>query len=61
MNKALIKLVENIADLFKIRSIISLLVIITSCIMTLQGKMEVATFIALASAIITYYFTRKDK
>ena len=61
MNKALIKLVENVADLFKIRSIISLLVIITSCVMTLKGKIDVATFMAIASSIITYYFTRKDK
>ena len=61
MNKALIKLVENVADLFKVKTILSFLVIITTCVMTLKGKIDVATFMAIASSIITYYFTRKDK
>jgi hypothetical protein len=61
MKQALIKLVENVADLFKVKTILSFLVIITTCVMTLKGKIDVATFMTIASSIITYYFTRKEK
>lgn len=61
MKQALIKLAENIADLFKVKTILSFLVIITTCVMTLKGKIDVATFMTIASSIITYYFTRKEK
>lgn len=61
MKQALIKLVENVADLFKVKTILSFLVIITTCVLTLKGKIDVATFMTIASSIITYYFTRKDK
>lgn len=61
MKEALTKLLNNIADLFKVKTILSFLVIITTCVLTLKGKVETATFIAIASSIITYYFTRKEK
>jgi hypothetical protein len=61
MKQALIKLVENVADLFKVKTILSFLVIITTCVLTLKGKIDVATFMTIASSIITYYFTRKEK
>lgn len=60
MKEALKKLLNNIADLFKVKTILSFLVIITTCVMTLKGKIDVATFMTIASSIITYYFTRKE-
>lgn len=60
MKKAIEELLVNIADLFKVKTILSLLVIITTCFLTIKEIIDPATFMALASAIITYYFTRKD-
>lgn len=53
-------LLVNIADLFKVKTILSLIVIITTCYLTIKEVIDPATFMALASAIITYYFTRKE-
>lgn len=60
MQKALEKLLTNIANLFKVKTILSLSVIITTCILTFNNVISVEAFMAIASAIITYYFTRKD-
>ena len=60
MKKALIKLLENLADLFKVKTILSLCVIITTCILTFKNVVSVEAFMAIASAIITYYFTRPE-
>lgn len=59
--EALKKLLNNIADLFKVKTILSLLVIITTCYLTIKEIIDPATFMALASAIITYYFTRRTE
>ncbi len=60
MKKAVIKLLENLADLFKVKTILSLCVIITTCILTFKNVVSVEAFMAIASAIITYYFTRPE-
>ena len=61
MKEAIKKLLENIANLFKVKTILSLCVIITTCILTFNGVVSVEAFMAIASAIITYYFTKNDK
>lgn len=61
MIKALEHLLENIANLFKVKTILSLLVIITTCVLTIREVIDPATFMTLAASIITYYFTRKDE
>lgn len=61
MKKALEKLLTNIANLFKVKTILSLSVIITVCVLTFKNIVSVEAFMAIASAIITYYFTKKDK
>jgi len=61
MEKALIQFLSNIANLFKLKSIMSLSIIITTCVLTCKGIINVGEFLILASAIITYYFTKKDK
>lgn len=58
--KALTVFLKNIANLFKVKTILSLCVIITTCILTFNGKVSVEAFMAIASAIITYYFTKKE-
>lgn len=50
-----------IVNLLKVKSIISLAVIFTSCYLTIVGKLEVASFMALTGAIVTYYFKKDDK
>lgn len=59
--KALTVFLKNIANLFKVKTILSLCVIITTCILTFNGTVSVEAFMAIASAIITYYFTKKEK
>lgn len=60
MQKALDTLLTNIANLFKVKTILSLCVIITTCILTFKNIVSVEAFMAIASAIITYYFTKKE-
>lgn len=61
MQKAIEKLLINIANLFKVKTILSITVIITTCILTFKNAISVEAFMAIASAIITYYFTKKEK
>lgn len=60
MKTFFISLLVNLANLLKVKTILSLLVIITTCYLTIREIIDPATFMALASAIITYYFTRKE-
>ena len=60
MSDALKQLLINIANLFKVKTILSIAVIATVCILTFRNIVSVEAFMAIASAIITYYFTRKD-
>lgn len=60
MENAIKKLLENIANLFKVKTILSVSVIITTCILTFQKVISIEAFMAIASAIITYYFTKKE-
>ena len=61
MKEAYILLLRNLANLFKVKTILSLLVITTTCILTFRNIVSVEAFMAIASAIITYYFTKKDE
>ena len=58
MKEAVIVLLKNIANLFKVKTMLSLLVITTTCILTFKNIVSVEAFMAVASAIITYYFTK---
>lgn len=61
MQEALTVFLKNIANLFKVKTILSLCVIITTCVLTFKNVISVEAFMAIASAIITYYFTKKEK
>ena len=60
MQKAGKKILENLADLLKVKTILSLCVIITTCVLTFKNVISVEAFMAIASAIITYYFTKNE-
>ena len=61
MREAGVLLINNLANLFKVKTILSLCVIVTTCVLTFKGLVSVEAFMAIASAIITYYFTKVDK
>ena len=60
MKEAGATLLKNIANLFKVKTILSLAVIFTTCVLTFKNIISVEAFMAIASAIITYYFTKKE-
>lgn len=53
MKSAFIKLIS-------VKSILSLICVITLCLLTIRGDIDENAFIGLCSSIITYYFTRKE-
>jgi hypothetical protein len=61
MKEAGMEILKNIAGLLKVKTILSLLVIITTCILTFKGVIDVVAFMTITSAIITYYFTKKEE
>ena len=61
MEEAKIKFLKNLADLFKVKTILSLSVIITLWVLTFKNLISVEAFMGIAGSIITYYFTKKDK
>ena len=60
MSEAFTLLLKNVANLFKVKTILSMLVIITTCILTFRNVVSVEAFMAIAASIITYYFTRTE-
>lgn len=60
MKEAGILFIKNLANLFKVKTILSLAVIFTTCVLTFKNIISVEAFMAIASAIITYYFTKKE-
>ena len=61
MKEAVNKFFSNIADLFKVKTILSLSVILTTCVLTFKCVISTESFMAIAGSIITYYFTRSDE
>ena len=43
------------------RFIISILVTVVLCVLALRGAINGESFLTIATAIITYYFTTKDR
>jgi hypothetical protein len=60
MQEVLKTLLKNLADLLKVKSLISIAVVFTTCFLTCNGTIEVAIFMSMATAIITYYFTKDN-
>lgn len=51
---------KNLANLLKVKTIMSLAVIFTTCYLTIKGTLDTETFMVVTSAIITYYFNKKE-
>lgn len=60
MKEAGILILKNLANLLKVKTILSLAVIFTTCVLTFKNIISVEAFMAIASSIITYYFTKKE-
>lgn len=61
MKEAGITFIKNIANLFKVKTILSLCIIITTCVLTFRNVISVEAFMAIAGSIITYYFTKTEE
>lgn len=61
MGYAIQKLLNNIANLFKVKTILSISIILSICILTFKGKISTEAFMAIAGSIITYYFKKDDR
>lgn len=60
MKEAGIIFIKNLANLFKVKTILSLSIIFTTCVLTFKNIISIEAFMTIASAIITYYFTKKE-
>ncbi len=53
-------LLENIAKLFKVKSIITIVIIFTVCFLTINGQIDTAVFTTIATLVVQYYFKKDD-
>ena len=47
-------------NLFKVKTILSLMFSITTCYLAIIEKIEMETFMTVTMSIITYYFTKDN-
>jgi hypothetical protein len=50
----------NFANLFKVKTIITLCIVFTFCYLTIKGEFDGKDFLIIATAVITYYFTKES-
>ena len=60
-NKPESTIVKNLANLLKVKTIITITVITASTVGFLKGLVPVELYMAMATSIVTYYFTKKDE
>ncbi len=58
MKEAFERIINNIADLLKVKTLLSLSVVITTCLLTFKGVISTESFMAIAGSVVTYYFTK---
>lgn len=51
-------LIENIANLFKVKTIITIAFTIAMIYCYIRGQISNEVFVSLASSVVTYYFTK---
>ena len=54
------KLLLALVELLKVKSIITIVMILTACYLALTDKVDVAVFVGMVTSVITYYFTKKE-
>ncbi len=60
MGKVFAKIFLNIAELFKVKTIVTLAIVFTVCKLTIAGTVATDAFMGIAGAIVTYYFNKSD-
>ena len=58
--KSLESLLTNLANLFKVKTLITLLILIAATIGFLRGMVAVELYMTMATMIVTFYFTKKE-
>ena len=61
MKKAGEQFLTNLANLLKVKTILSLCVVITTCVLTFKNLISTEAFMGIAGSIVTYYFTKNEK
>lgn len=61
MKKCIETILINLANLLKVKTILSLSIIFTVCKLTFNNIVSIEAFMTIASAIITYYFTKSNE
>ncbi len=63
MKKAFIKLSENMAELVKVKTLTTLALVGTLCVLAFRSGLIISEelFAAVVTAVITYFFTRKNE
>ena len=60
MEEVKVKFIKNIAELFKVKTIITLMVTSAITYGFIKGLVPVELYATYVGSIITYYFTRKE-
>jgi len=55
------KLLNAIIELFKVKTIITLMTVSTACYLAIADKLDKAVFVGIVSSVITYYFGRRKE
>ena len=53
-------LLKNLANLLKVKTLITLCIIASLCYAFLKGNVPTELFAAIASSVVTYYFTKAE-
>lgn len=53
-------LLTNIAELFKLKSVVTISLTACAMYLTVTDKMQTEAFIGIYASVITYYFTKKE-
>ena len=61
LTKALETLILNIANLFKIKSILSLSVVFALTVMFMKGNVPIEVYAPLATMVMVYFFNKDEK
>ena len=55
------QLSTNLANLLKVKTIVTLAVVFTFCLLTIRGLELSSEFVMIATSVITYYFCKNDR
>lgn len=53
-------LLKRLTDLIRVKTIVTLMIVLCFCIMSLRRDIDVQNFMVIATAVITFYFAKTD-